>query len=63
MAGGAADCLYWEKYLGKIIKIYELRNNEKISVRAASTILSNILYQYKGYGLCCGIILSGYDRS
>ncbi|KEG03416.1 proteasome subunit beta type-5, putative [Plasmodium vinckei vinckei] len=63
MAGGAADCLYWEKYLGQIIKIYELRNNEKISVRAASTILSNILYQYKGYGLCCGIILSGYDHT
>uniref|UniRef100_A0A8C9LIQ8 Proteasome subunit beta n=1 Tax=Piliocolobus tephrosceles TaxID=591936 RepID=A0A8C9LIQ8_9PRIM len=63
MAGGAADCFYWENYLGRIIKIYELRNNEKISVRAASTILSNILFQYKGYGLCCGIILSGYDHT
>uniref|UniRef100_A0A8C9GQ95 Proteasome endopeptidase complex n=1 Tax=Piliocolobus tephrosceles TaxID=591936 RepID=A0A8C9GQ95_9PRIM len=58
-----ADCFYWENYLGRIIKIYELRNNEKISVRGASTILSNILFQYKGYGLCCGIILSGYDHT
>lgn len=63
MAGGAADCFYWEKYLSKIIKIYELRNNDRISVRAASTILSNILYQYRGYGLSCGIIMSGCDYS
>lgn len=63
MAGGAADCYYWEKYLGRILNVHELRNNTKLSVRAASTILSNILYNYKGYGLCCGIILSGWDTT
>lgn len=63
MAGGAADCYYWEKYLGRILNVYELRNNDRLSVKAASTILSNILYGYKGYGLCCGIILSGWDAT
>ena len=31
--------------------IYELRNKERISVAAASKLLANILYNYKGMGL------------
>ena len=48
MAGGAADCQYWERYLGMLCRLYELRNKERISVAAASKILSNIMYNYKG---------------
>ena len=65
MAGGAADCQYWyvvrrfrdwgltlrETYLGMQCRLHELRNKERISVAAASKILSNIVYQYKGMGL------------
>ena len=64
MAGGAADCQFWypplsilspndtrETYLGKECRLYELRNKERISVAAASKILSNIVYGYKGMGL------------
>jgi 20S proteasome subunit beta 5 len=32
MAGGAADCFYWEKYVAMLCRIYELRNGEKCSV-------------------------------
>lgn len=32
-------------------RLHELRNKERISVAAASKILSNIVYQYKGMGL------------
>jgi 20S proteasome alpha/beta subunit len=32
-------------------RLYELRNKERISVAAASKILSNIVYNYKGMGL------------
>lgn len=32
-------------------RIYELRNKERISVAAASKLLANILYNYKGMGL------------
>ncbi|EOB11372.1 20S proteasome beta-type subunit component PRE2, partial [Nosema bombycis CQ1] len=35
MAGGAADCYYWEKLMGLKAKEYELMNNERISVSAA----------------------------
>lgn len=32
-------------------RLHELRNKERISVAAASKILSNLVYQYKGMGL------------
>lgn len=77
MAGGAADCSYWERDLGVDCRceprrgihgaacalhahqtttrpphsLHELRNRERISVSAASKLLQNTLYGYKGYGL------------
>lgn len=48
MAGGAADCAYWHRVLTVRCRMYELRNREKISVAAASKLLANILYNYKG---------------
>jgi 20S proteasome subunit beta 5 len=58
MAGGAADCSYWERELGRRCRLYELRNKvlfflekERISVAAASKLLSNMVYAYKGMGL------------
>lgn len=48
MAGGAADCVYWERVLSVRCRLHELRNRERISVAAASKLLTNILYNYKG---------------
>ena len=48
MAGGAADCVYWERVLSLRCRLHELRNRERISVAAASKLLSNMLYGYKG---------------
>ncbi len=62
MAGGAADCMYWERVLSKQCRLYELRNKERISVAAASKILSNICYNYKGMGLSMGTMIAGYDK-
>lgn len=47
----AADCQYWETYLGMHCRLHELRNRERISVSAASKYLSNLVYSYKGMGL------------
>lgn len=46
MAGGAADCQYWERDLGRQCRLYELRNKERISVAAASKLLANTMYVY-----------------
>jgi len=62
MAGGAADCMYWERVLSKQCRLYELRNHERISVAAASKLLSNICFQYKGMGLSMGVMIAGYDK-
>lgn len=61
MAGGAADCQFWETFLSMECRLYELRNKARISVAAASKILSNILYSYKGMGLSMGVMLCGWD--
>ncbi|CAE1321013.1 PSMB5 [Acanthosepion pharaonis] len=62
MAGGAADCSYWERVLARQCRIYELRNKERISVAAASKLLANILYNYKGMGLSLGTMICGWDK-
>lgn len=48
LAGGAADCVYWDRVLAKQCRMYELRNRERISVAAASKLMSNMVYNYKG---------------
>jgi len=63
MAGGAADCAYWERYLGKEARMYQLRNKERMSVAAASKLLANILYSYQGYGLSVGTMVAGWDKT
>jgi 20S proteasome subunit beta 5 len=61
MAGGAADCQFWERYLAMQCRIYELRNSEKISIAAASKILADICHSYRGYGLSMGTMVTGSD--
>ncbi|CAO1626965.1 unnamed protein product [Sympodiomycopsis kandeliae] len=63
MAGGAADCQYWETYLGIQCRLHELRNKEKISVAAASKYLANLVYNYKGMGLSMGTMICGWDKT
>lgn len=62
MAGGAADCSFWERVLAKECRIYELRNKERISVAAASKLLANIIYNYRGMGLSLGTMICGWDK-
>ena len=62
MAGGAADCVYWERVLSERCRLHELRNREPISVAAASKLLVNMIYNYKGMGLSLGVMICGWDR-
>jgi 20S proteasome subunit beta 5 len=52
-----------ETYLGMECRLHELRNKERISVAAASKILSNIVYGYKGMGLSMGTMVCGWDKT
>jgi len=62
MAGGAADCQFWERYLGMQCRLYELRNGKRITVKAASKLLANITSSYRGYGLSMGTMVTGVDE-
>jgi len=63
MAGGAADCQFWEKYVAMQCRVYELRNGQAPSVAMASMMLCSIMRQYKGYGLSMGTMFTGSDKS
>ncbi|KAJ2521137.1 Proteasome subunit beta type-5 [Coemansia sp. RSA 1939] len=62
MAGGAADCQYWERVLGMQCRLHELRHKKRISVAAASKILVNLVLQYNGMGLSMGTMIAGWDE-
>uniref|UniRef100_A0A8D8WA50 Proteasome subunit beta n=2 Tax=Cacopsylla melanoneura TaxID=428564 RepID=A0A8D8WA50_9HEMI len=62
LAGGAADCVYWDRVLAKQCRLYELRNGERISVAAASKLMCNMAYNYKGTGLSMGMMIAGWDK-
>ncbi|ORD96978.1 PSB5A [Hepatospora eriocheir] len=61
MAGGAADCAYWEGQMGLYAKRYELETGKRITVSNASKYLVDCLRRYKGYGLSVGSMVCGYD--
>lgn len=63
MAGGAADCQYWERVLGMECRLWELRNGSKITVAAASKILAGITYAYRNHDLSMGTMIAGWDRT
>ena len=51
MAGGAADCQFWERNLGRQCRLYELAHGKRITVRGASKLLANTMFSYRGMGL------------
>merc|ERR1719198_2720110 len=63
IAGGAADCSYWQRNLSYQCRMHELREGRRITTAAASKLLSNTVYQYRGRGLSMGIMIGGYDES
>ncbi|NP_001103512.1 proteasome subunit beta type-8 [Xenopus tropicalis] len=62
MSGSAADCQYWERVLAKECRLYQLRNNSRISVSAASKLMCNMMLQYRGTGLSVGSMICGWDK-
>jgi len=62
MAGGAADCQFWNRILRRECRSWELRNKERPTIAVASKILSNILYSYRFHGLSVGTMVTGVDK-
>jgi 20S proteasome subunit beta 5 len=62
IAGGAADCQYWEAWLAQQVRHFELKHGKEPSVAAASRMMVNLINYYKRYGLSMGLMLSGVDE-
>lgn len=62
IAGGAADCQYWEAWLSQQVRHFELKHGKEPSVAAASRMMVNLINYYKRYGLQMGLMLSGVDE-
>ncbi|CAO4362446.1 unnamed protein product [Caenorhabditis nigoni] len=62
MAGGAADCQFWTKIVGKYCTLYELPEKDSITVSSAIKYSGNMLYGYRGQGLSVGAMVAGYDK-
>jgi 20S proteasome subunit beta 5 len=63
IAGGAADCQYWEAWLSQEVRMFELRHGKEPSVAATSRMMVNLINYYKRYGLSMGLMLSGVDEN
>jgi len=63
MAGGAADCSFWERNLALQCRLHELKEGKRISVAAASKLLGNTVYGYRGMGLSMGTMIAGWDEA
>lgn len=63
-AGMVGDLQALAKYLKAETKLFELRNNKRISVRATAALLSNILYggRWSFFPYMIQIILAGFDE-
>ncbi len=63
-AGMVGDIQALVRYLKAEASLFELRENKKITVKAASTLLSNILYggRWSFFPYMIQIILAGVDR-
>ncbi|EDW62526.1 uncharacterized protein Dvir_GJ16567 [Drosophila virilis] len=61
IAGGAADCVYWDRVLTMECRLFELTYGRSMTVKSAARIMCNIAYKFKGLGLCIGMMLAGYD--
>lgn len=60
---GLRTTILWYDFYSHFSRIHELRNKERISVAAASKLLANIVYGYKGYGLSMGTMVCGWDKN
>jgi len=63
IAGGVGDAQMLVRWMKAEVKLYELKQEKKISVEAAATLLANILAQYKFFPFFVQLLIGGLDES
>lgn len=62
MAGGAADCAHYIRYVTRIAKLLEYRSGSTTPVKTIATILALNLREARGAKLSVGTMICGWDR-
>jgi proteasome beta subunit len=62
VAGGVGDAQMLVRWMKAEAKLYELKQEKKIGVEAAATLLANILAQYKFFPFFVQLLLGGIDQ-
>jgi proteasome beta subunit len=62
IAGGVGDAQMLVRWMKAESKLYELKQEKRISVEAAATLLANILAQYKYYPFFVQLLIGGIDE-
>lgn len=62
LAGGVGDAQMLVRWMQAEAKLYNLRHAQPIPVEASSTLLANILAQYKYFPFFVQLLLGGYDE-
>ncbi len=61
VAGVVGDAQALKRYITAELKIYELNEGRKIPVKAAGTLIANILYSRRFYPYIVQLLVGGYD--
>lgn len=62
VAGLVADAQALVRLLRAEVKLYEMRNGERMTVNGACTLLSNIMHSYKFFPFLTQILIGGLDE-
>ncbi len=61
IAGVVGDAQALDRYIKAELKLYKLQEGEKISVKAASNLMGNILYSRRFFPYIVQLVIGGYD--
>lgn len=62
IAGVVGDAQALERYIKAELKLYKLREERRITVKAAATLIANILYSRRFYPYIVQLVVAGYDQ-
>ncbi|RLI98660.1 MAG: proteasome endopeptidase complex, archaeal, beta subunit [Candidatus Aenigmatarchaeota archaeon] len=62
IAGSVGDAQTLERYIKAELKLYKLREDKRIPVKAAATLVSNILYSRSYFPYIVQLVIGGYDK-
>ncbi|MEM5797136.1 MAG: archaeal proteasome endopeptidase complex subunit beta [Candidatus Aenigmatarchaeota archaeon] len=63
IAGASGDAESLARYMKAELKLFEIENQRKISIKGAATLLANILQGSKFYPYYVQLIVAGYDST